>query len=100
MEPAEHLQARCDECSLRLIGDFAELRLQGKENFITLKGRVNQLTIEGHHNIVECLDGPDRILLKGQGNRVKVSERPGRQRPQIQVEGSDQGVTYRPFKPE
>lgn len=99
MAPTERLQARCQECSLRLSGDFAELHLQGADNFVTLTGRVGLLKVEGKHNTVECLDGPGRVELKGEGNRVRISLRPGRSRPPIQVEGSDQGVTYRPYKP-
>lgn len=95
---SERLDARCDDCGLRLSGNFAELRLQGKDNFVTLQGRVEYLIVDGSHNTVECLDGPERVHLKGQGNRVKISERPGRQRPRVTVEGSDQGVTYRPAK--
>lgn len=99
MEPGQVLEARCTECSLRISGDFSGLRLLGKDNFVTLQGRANNLELDGSHNMVECLDGPETVLLKGNGNRVKISERPGRQRPQIKVEGSDQGVTYRPYKP-
>ena len=99
MKPGEVLEARCNECSLRISGDFTGLRLLGKDNFVTLEGRATNLMVDGSHNSLECLDGPDSVQLKGNGNRVKISERPGRQRPQIKVEGSDQGVTYRPYKP-
>ncbi len=100
MKPGEFLEASCNECSLRISGDFGGLRLLGKDNFVTLQGRAGKLVLDGSHNTVECLDGPGSVLLKGNGNRVKISERPGRQRPQIKVEGSDQGVTYRPYKPQ
>jgi len=98
LRPGMALDARCNDCSLRIRGDFAELRVDGKDNFLTLEGRVERLYLAGEHNIVECLDGPDGVILKGSGQRVRISERPGRQRPQIQVEGSDQAVTYRPWQ--
>lgn len=98
MKPGERLCANCQECSLQLSGDFSELKLKGKDNFVTLRGHVSRIEIEGSHNQVECLESPQRVVLKGQGNRVRISERPGSKRPEIVVDGSDQGVTYRPLK--
>lgn len=98
MEPGTVLDAKCNDCSLRIRGDFRELWVDGKDNFLTLEGRVNRLHLSGAHNVVECLDGPERVYLKGSGQHVRISERPGRQRPQIEVEGNDQAVTYRPWQ--
>lgn len=98
MAPGAALDAKCNDCSLRIRGDFRELRIVGKDNFLTLEGRVGALHLAGEHNTVECLDGPDRIYLKGSGQHVRISERPGRQRPQVEVEGNDQAVTYRPWQ--
>ena len=98
LQPGMSLDARCNDCSLRIRGDFSELRVDGKDNFITLEGRASGLYLAGEHNTVECLDGPDRVVLTGSGQRVRISERPGRQRPQLQVKGSDQAVTYRPWQ--
>ena len=99
LNAAERLEARCNECSLRLRGDFSQLVVIGKDNFLTLEGRVETLRLEGEHNTVECRDGPSQVILRGSGQRVRISERPGRQRPHVQVEGSDQAVTYRPWQP-
>lgn len=99
LSPGMALDANCDDCSLRIRGDFTELRVVGKDNFLILEGRVGRLQLAGEHNLVDCLDGPDQVVLKGSGQRVRISERPGRQRPQVQVEGSDQGVTYRAWQP-
>ena len=98
LQPGTVLDARCSDCSLRIQGDFRELRVDGEDNFITLEGRVTRLQLAGKHNIVECLDGPEEVALRGSGQRVRISERPGRSRPQLRVEGSDQAVTYRPWQ--
>ena len=94
--PGARLEARCNECSLRQKGDFQELDLEGKDNFIILEGRARVLRLNGQHNSVECQDGPERVFLSGSGQRVKITEQPGRSRPQIQIQGTDQAVTYRP----
>ena len=96
VNPGGRLQARCNECSLRLRGDFEELRLDGKDNFVTIEGRARVIRLSGQHNSVECLDGPEQVWLRGSGQRVTITEQPGRARPMVQVEGTDQGVTYRP----
>lgn len=90
------LEARCSECSLRVRGDFQELRLEGKDNFVTLEGRARVVRLSGQHNSVECQDGPEQVYLSGAGQRVKITELPGRSRPQVHIEGTDQAVTYRP----
>lgn len=90
------LEARCNDCSLRLRGDFQELRLDGKDNFVVLEGRARVIRLSGQHNSVECADGPEQVFLSGSGQRVKITEQPGRARPKVQVEGTDQAVTYRP----
>lgn len=90
------LMARCNDCSLRVHGNFEELHLDGKDNFVTIEGRARIIRLTGQHNKVECQDGPDQVFLSGSGQRVKITEQPGRSRPQIQVEGTDQAVTYRP----
>ncbi len=96
VNPGGRLEARCNECSLRLRGDFQELILDGKDNFVVIEGRARVIRLAGQHNSVECLDGPEQVFLSGSGQRVKITEQPGRARPQVQVEGTDQGVTYRP----
>ena len=55
------LEARCSECSLRVRGDFQELRLEGKDNFVTLEGRARVVRLSGQHNSVESQDGPERV---------------------------------------
>ncbi|MBX3166176.1 MAG: DUF3060 domain-containing protein [Candidatus Eremiobacteraeota bacterium] len=96
VKPGGSLEARCNECSLRVQGDFQELRLDGKDNFVILEGRARVIRLAGQHNSVECADGPEQVFLSGSGQRVKITEQPGRSRPQIRVEGTDQAVTYRP----
>ena len=89
------LKARCNECSLRLSGDFQELYLEGKDNFVRVEGRARVIRLSGQHNSVECADGPEQVFLNGSGHRVKITEQPGRARPQLHVQGTDQAVTYR-----
>lgn len=96
VDPGGRLVARCNECSLRLRGDFQELLLDGKDNFVTIEGRARVVRLAGQHNSIECQDGPEQVFLSGSGQRVKITEQAGRSRPQVQVEGTDQAVTYRP----
>lgn len=96
VDPGGKLVARCNDCSLRLRGDFQELLLEGKDNFVTIEGRARVVRLAGQHNSLECQDGPDQVFLSGSGQRVKITEQPGRSRPQVQVQGTDQAVTYKP----
>lgn len=96
MQPSERLAVKASECSLTLKGAFLELDLEGEENFVQIDSPIEELKMAGLNNKVECLGSPKFIRLSGKGQRVIVFERPGEARPQVQTEGTDQAVQFRP----
>jgi len=95
LQKGERLRVEAQDCGLTLSGPFALLHLRGKSNFVKVIDRVDRLEIEGEQNTVECDQMPGHISLRGRGQRVKISEHPGSVRPQVEVQGTDQAVTYR-----
>ncbi len=96
MQPNDRLDVKSSECSLTLRGTFLELHLQGDENFVQVQAPIQELRMEGLDNKVECHGSPKKIHLSGKGQRVIVLERPGEARPQVQTEGTDHAVQFRP----
>jgi hypothetical protein len=98
MRANEELRAVTRGCSLTLTGKFLRLRLEGRDTFVRIDDPVGTVYVDGDSHSVECHFPPRRLVLRGQGHRVVIWDRPGQARPDTDVQGTDQLVQFR--KPE
>lgn len=92
LKAGEHLVVKGRECSLTLQGDFHLLEVEGEENYLEVRGKFRHLVVSGKSNLVHCQHPPGAIVLRGQGQRVRLpSSQPP---PEVRVEGSDQAVQF------
>lgn len=92
LKARERLIVKGRECALTLQGDFDQLEVEGEDNYLEVRGKFRHLVVSGKSNLVHCQHPPGAIVLRGQGQRVRLprSQPP----PEVRVEGSDQAVQF------